>query len=106
MDIKEFVSATLIQIIEGVADAQNEAKKFGAKINPLKVHGVAKIPAIKEVEFDVAVVTESSLSKGTKGGIKVVGIIDFGGGGDLKKQESITSRVKFQIPLSFSNSNS
>lgn len=34
MELKEFVTQTLVQIIEGVKDAQQQTKDSGALINP------------------------------------------------------------------------
>ena len=34
MDLKDFVKETLVQITEGVKEAQEECKKSGCRINP------------------------------------------------------------------------
>lgn len=108
MDIKEFVSKTLTQITEGVIEAQ---EKSGAKINP-RLHGGESVISKKNayltswdsiaqpIDFDIAVVTENSENKDAGGSIKVVGI-NLGGGVETKSQESVTSRVKFQVLVEF-----
>jgi hypothetical protein len=45
-------------------------------------------------------VTENSENKDAGGSIKVVGI-NLGGGVETKSQESVTSRVKFQVLVEF-----
>ena len=109
MDLRDFVSETLTQIVEGVKSAQSNAVDSGAKVNPKlstsyeqagkqgflqTSEGYAQI-----VQFDVALtVTEGS---GTKGGIGVfAGAINLGNSGQSKTENSSVSRVKFSVPLS------
>mgnify|MGYP007123672533 CR=1 FL=1 len=109
MDLRDFVSETLIQIVEGVKNAQSNAANLGAKINPHLTSTLG--PAEKQgflrtnegyaqiVQFDVALtVTEGS---GTKGGIGVfAGAINLGSSGQSQTENSSVSRVKFSVPLS------
>jgi hypothetical protein len=108
MDLKEFVSQTLSQIIDGVTDAQDSVSGKGGAINP-HLHatheqlgkqgflntseGLAQI-----VEFDVALtVTEGT---GTKGGIGMLaGAVNLGSSGESSAQNSSVSRVRFSVPL-------
>lgn len=69
MELKDFVSATLKQIIEGVKDAQEFALENDASINPTRsgstIEGSSvtndmrtvgtKIYQLQDIEFDVAV---------------------------------------------------
>lgn len=108
MDLKEFVSQTLSQIIDGVTDAQDSVSDKGGEINPhlntsheqlgkqgflFTSEGPAQI-----VQFDVALtVTEGT---GTKGGIGIfAGAINLGSSGESSAQNSSVSRVKFSVPL-------
>ena len=108
MDLKEFVSEALVQIISGVKDAQDKAIELGGKVNPritgsseyASQHGflrTADDPA-QIVQFDVALtVTEGT---GTKGGIGVfAGAINLGSSGQSSNENSSVSRVKFAVPL-------
>lgn len=92
MNIKEFISETLNQIIEGVTEAQKN-NTSNASISGSHV-------SMKNISFDIAVVTESSENKGNKAGIKVAELVSFGKNSDIKSQESTTSRIKFEIPIS------
>ena len=108
MELRDFVSETIIQIAEGVALAQERSTELGAYVNPTltgnttdavqhgflkSAHGAAQI-----VGFDVALtVTEG---KGAKGGIGIIaGAITLGGSGQSSTENSSVSRVKFGVPL-------
>lgn len=84
MELKEFVTQTLIQIIEGVKDAQEQTKESGALINPKTYRDSGliienskpenKIRNIQNVKMNIAVtVTENTT----------------------------TSRIEFDVPVSF-----
>ncbi len=107
MDIKEFVSKTLVQITEGVIEAQEKAKG----VNPViwaqsdgaskgKNYATSSNSIAQFIDFDIALVTEVSENKDTGGSIKVAGI-SLGREEEVKNQESITSRVKFQVLVEF-----
>src|SRR5689334_13522410 len=82
MDLKDFVSQTLCQIIEGVKDAQSKASEHGGNINPrfargsperFSDHGLMHLHSggfAQFVQFDVALTATSGT--GTKGGVGVV----------------------------------
>lgn len=108
MELKDFVSDTLTQIIEGVKAARNAAGESDALVAPhidplqshLEEHGM--VPAgdrvAQIVNFNVALtVTEGS---GTKGGIGVVaGAINLGSAGQSRSSNSTVSRVQFSVPV-------
>lgn len=110
MDLKDFVSETLLQIVEGVKAAQSEIEQHGASINPnllgdykehakhgLLLSGTGKVAQI--VEFDVALSIKEGT--GTKGGIGVVaGMFALGSQGQSNAENVSLSRVKFRVPLS------
>ena len=65
MELKEFVSKTLMQILEGIEEAQSILTDEGGSINP-DIYGTAKGLTVyggrelEHVEFDVAVtITEN-----------------------------------------------
>lgn len=110
MNLKEFISLTLTQIIEGVEDAKS--RKGVTRVNPKprkdtkieKLHEAGytisdTTELIQHVEFDVALtITEG---KETKGGIGVfVAGIGLGSQGQSDKGVSSVSRIKFKVPLS------
>lgn len=91
MDIKEFVSDTLKQIIDGVVEAQKYAKEKDAVVVPYHDYQ-------KNVSFDVAVTVDESKEKEGKAGITVWSI---GGSvsGKTESSSSTVSRIKFEIPI-------
>jgi hypothetical protein len=109
-DLKDFVSETLKQLIEGVQDAHSIAKQHNAEVNPtlwgetkdLTALGLGKGPGhktISVVEFDVSLTVVEGT--GTKGGIGVVaGIFALGSQGQSKNENTSVSRVKFKVPIS------
>lgn len=99
MNIKEFVSESLVQLIEGVQDAQNRTKETGAKINPMCRqfhHGETVSEDTGEsnrvVTFDIAVSADKKL--GASGEVKVWGIA---AGGNKSSNASEVSRMQFSV---------
>jgi hypothetical protein len=109
MDLKDFVSQTLIQIATGVNEAHAQVKELGGAVNPSLNSGhetasklgflYTKDSAMAPiVQFDVALtVTEGT---GTKGGIGIfAGAVNLGSSGQSQNEQSSVSRVKFAVPL-------
>jgi hypothetical protein len=101
MELKNFVSATLREIIEGVAEARAVVKNIdpNAAINPMLGSGTgATYTPIQNVEFDVAVTATSAT--GTKGGIGImVGPVALGSQGKSDRSNQLASRIKFVVPI-------
>ena len=106
MELREFVSETLKQVIDGVKLAQDHAQKQGAKINPQNAYLTSrgdylvarenKSPVVQQIEFDVAVTTaEGAQAKGGLG-IFVAGV-GMGTQGQIESKDSTVSRVKFSV---------
>ena len=108
MELKDFVSESLKQIIDGVNEAKRYADENGARINPERqIHNSNNASSRKDakngatietVDFDVAVtVTEGTQ---TKGGIGVcTGIVGLGSQGQSEAANSSVSRLRFAVPL-------
>ena len=110
MELQEFISQTLRQIIDGVRDAQTHALQHGARVNPqvsaARVHA-AKGNEIwdeqsrtvgREVQFDVAISTsEGAASKGGAG--LFVGPLALGARGESESTDTSSSRIKFSVPV-------
>src|SRR5687767_14554985 len=109
MELKDFVSMTLTQLVEGVQDAQAKLGDSGAKVNPnlhvgmgREVGGGAIVSDGRGhahiVQFDLGLtVTEGT---GTKGGVGVVaGVFNLGSAGESSNAKSAVSRVQFAIPI-------
>lgn len=115
MDLKEFVSSVLTQIVDGVREAQSGRGIESGLINPNlfasqgalheKGHLVSRHgQLVQNVEFDVALTVNEGTQ--TKGGIGVfVGTVGLGSQGQSDKSASSVSRVKFSVPLSLPSLN-
>lgn len=111
MNLSEFVSTALQQVIAGIQEAQDKVSGDG-EINPhiwMAQRPEANKQNILEsnsgkwihmVEFDVAVTVAEST--GTKGGIGlVVGPVALGSRGESNAESSTVSRIKFEVPVAF-----
>lgn len=108
MDLKEFVSSTIIQVMEAVSETQGPARALGGYVNPTaQAHAkgdhllgnTATDQAIYAIEFDVAVTVGSE--SGMEGGAKlhVASIISLGGKAKSGDKLESVSRVKFTVPI-------
>ena len=110
MELKEFVSQALAEIIQGVLDAQSTLGANGKYVNPSLYSSPPTIAQlgfltskagqqpVQNVEFDVAVTI--STAEGTKGGIGVVaGIFAIGSHGQSSSENVALSRLKFSVPI-------
>lgn len=102
MDLEEFVSVTLKQIVGGVSRAQRELRVDGKLVNP---HGRGSSSGlefegtpIQTVSFDVAVTASEKSELG--GGISVIGL-NLKLGGSTADLSSSVSRVRFSVPVGF-----
>jgi hypothetical protein len=104
LELDEFVSQVLRQIVKGVKTAQGEVAGQGGKVNPAMDSGgpgpwdrPTQTP-IQDVRFDVAV----SAAEGTKtkGGIGVViATFALGSQGQSEANRSSLSRITFTVPV-------
>ncbi len=109
ISLSDFISSTLIQIVNGVVRAQTAVQAQGAQINPKGVIIGSKIlettfcnndtNAITDmIEFDLLVAAESE--KGTKGTIGIVmASIGLGIQGQSTSKNTEQNRIKFRVPL-------
>ena len=112
MELKDFVTETLKQVIEGVKAAQNFAKENGGQINPKGIAMSAssthpqlygsKGELVQLIEFDVAVTTtEEDKAKGGTG--IFVGAFGIGVQGESGNQNSAINRIQFKVPIILPN---
>lgn len=104
MELREFVSMSLLQIIDGVRDAQKAAVAGGDEVivNPLRYHGrilPGMVTETEVVEFDVALTVEGTTNKGGK--ISVWSVVSASAGTSKKNTE--VSRVKFSVRVALPN---
>lgn len=112
MDLKDFVSETLVSIVDGIKDAQGKSKEQGASINPGGLmRNTSSVSAnsiwdnrnnnyAQPVSFDIAITAEDSAKGGAK--VKVLSGL-FGGdiGGEKGSKNVLASRVQFCVPVLF-----
>lgn len=108
MDLKTFVSESLVQICEGIKDAQARTLGIGAYVcpKPLK-EDLKRKDGTVAVEFDVAVgtVSEKDSTSGGESRLSIVIMTVFNAHikGDSKnrelEQDTTISRLKFVVPV-------
>lgn len=108
MTLKEFISATLSQIVDAVTDAQRQNKKVAPPISfPSDgrsgsiVHrgGVAN-PAAFIVEFDVAITVSKKTDVDAKGGV-AIHVFEAGAKRTTSDEHSTVNRIKFGVPVTY-----
>jgi hypothetical protein len=98
MELKNFISETLVEIQTGVQDAISQLVALDAKgaVNPVfREVGRAHI---QTVEFDIAVTVADKTAGAGKAGIQVIGL-GVGGKVETQVETSHISRIRFSIPL-------
>ena len=110
MELKEFVSAVLTEIIDGVSDAQRDTDAKDGEINPLLSTSQGALQSlgykvsrwgqlVQSVKFDVAVTAEEG--KDNKGGVGVfLGSVGLGTQREEKTSSASISRIQFEVPIS------
>jgi hypothetical protein len=108
VELKDFVKNTLVQIVDGVLEAEKELSQKGATVNPIggyfdqaQLGGRTwsfKDGITESVEFDVALT--NSEKEGTAAGIGVLlGSINLGAKGSSEDTVTSVTRIKFSIPV-------
>ncbi len=97
MQLKEFISQTLAEIVEGVKDAQAktlDSENRGTYVNPFDK--VTNVP--RSIDFDVAVTATEGTS--TKGGIGVfMGAVGLGSQGQSEAHNTSLNRIRFSVSV-------
>lgn len=104
MELKEFVSTTFKQIIEGIVDARESGSNAAKGIASTSRFKMEKVPAglmqdasgalFSIIDFDVALTVNEKVAG--EGGLNVMAL-KLGGSAGTENQTA--SRVKFSIPL-------
>jgi len=107
MDLKEFVSEAISQVVNGISEAQANTADTSAKVNPelLKRGGEPEMGftptsagMASVLQFDIAITAEEGTD--TKGGIGVAtGVFNLGSAGASSAQSSTVSRLQFSVPV-------
>jgi hypothetical protein len=97
LELRDFVSETIKQVIDGVVAAQQYATGKKASVNPQTDR--YRLPTPQSISFDVAI----TAAKGTKtqGGIAVfTGAFGLGSKGQSERSNEIVNRIQFSVPVS------
>src|SRR5690242_7086141 len=93
MELKTFIAQTIVELCEGVSDAQHRVLDSGARVNPELVAG-----NVTKVDFDVEVSTAEGTS--TKSGLGVfVGAVGAGAQGQAEAKQNSVGRIRFTVPV-------
>lgn len=109
MELKDFISGSLNNIVDGIASAQQHAEQVGAKINPQNTHYAPNSdrPLVGDmnmgefgqlIEFDIAVtVMESDQASGSLG--IFAAWIGAGVKGKAEVVNNAVHRICFSVPV-------
>lgn len=106
MELKQYVKETLLQIIDGVKEAQTDALDKGAIINPVNIKGGSatdlyisvnnKNVCVNNIDFEVEVSTTDETNTSTGVGIYVAGL-GLGTKNNDKGRNLATNKLAFSI---------
>lgn len=110
MNLQNFVTESLLQIIDGIKDAQNkisaieipedDKKYFTPYIAPTPLNIDKKIyENYDKIEFDIAITVSKDSTQSGKMRISVAGLEIDGRSQSLVNSHSSISRIKFSIPV-------
>ena len=91
MELNEFITNSLVEIATGIKNANVHLKDTYFEIEPYR-----RDKETGFVSFDLAVKTNDSKVKGTKGGIQVLNV-GVGGNFDNTSTKEVANRIKFYI---------
>ena len=110
MELKEFVTETLVQVAEGIEEAQRRLKDSGsdAKVNPYMTKDNSgkwvtggRRKNVEIVEFDVAILANEGTETKAGVGLTVASLLRLDAGGRSSQASGTESRIKFKVPASF-----
>ena len=114
MELKEFISDVLVQIAEGVKDANCRYKEFGGAVNPrgnFKIEGMpyilkaSKIPnnsismPLIPVQFKTHVQLEEKAETKGVGSCNIIKIISASIGSSVGESMASVQEVAFSVPI-------
>jgi hypothetical protein len=113
MDIQQFVKEALLQVVQGIRDAQSEMHVHGGVVNPSIYGGLtgAKEDSyvgalegtrpIMLMSFDIAVTASENTAGNVGAKLTVASVFSAGAGGTLANASATTSRIAFKVPVVF-----
>jgi len=104
LELSDFITSALVDIVQGIANAQEKIQELGGAINPNKYNvGTDGVKTdTYTVSFDIAVFAEASSSKDAGGRVKVMGWVEASiDGNESSTRNQRESRIKFEVPVKF-----
>jgi len=110
VELKQFITETLVQISDGIQEAQKQLKERGSEaiVNTNMtetdvghlVTGGRRRP-VEHVEFDVAILANEGTETKAGVGITVASLLKLDAGGKSSQTSGRESRIKFKVPISY-----
>lgn len=91
MELKEFIKRSLLDVVNGVEEANAEKDRFR-----LTSHKIGTGERGQKIEFDISVIVDKSSESDLKGGIKVA-FANIGGGLSEAEKSQNVHKIKFEI---------
>jgi hypothetical protein len=98
MELREFVSAAITQLVDAVHSTNAAVNTKGASINPCYLTGDEPLNEPIMMEFDVAMIVKEDAAVQGGGSLKVMGV-GLGGKASRSANEDTVSHVKFAVPV-------
>lgn len=109
MELKTFVSESLLQIVQGVLDSANEIAAMGGAVSPVyhsvqserflgTTKGKESLPVFS-VDFDVALTTVRETGQEGTETLRVVSVASTSSTSTEQSAEQTFSRLRFMVPL-------
>jgi hypothetical protein len=92
MELKDFIKHALLDVVNGVEEANQEKNRF--RLTSQKHYGTGENG--QKVEFDVSVMVNESSENDLKGGIKVA-LVNLGGGRKELESNQNVHKIKFEV---------
>lgn len=109
MDLREFVSMSLTQIVQGVADSASAISELGGAVSPAFSSGAKQEhigvsrdgtnTLVYAVDFDVALVASTNVGGEAGAKLQIASFVNIGGKASASDKQESTSRVRFSVPL-------
>ena len=112
MDLKEFTKQALVQISEGIKEANETMSKDGAFVVSSNAENISNRMWARDangnahvsidIDFDIAV-TAANEADSKAGLLAVVSLLNIGASSEDKVSHQEISRIKFTLPLALPN---
>ncbi len=92
MELKDFIKRTLLDVVDGVEEANQEKDRFR-----LSGHTNMDTNQIgQKIKFDISILVDKNSESDVKGGIKVA-LVNLGGGVKESENSQNIHKIKFEV---------